>query len=88
MLSTIFREVMENMELWYMGHTLEVDYYRLQALGAQGRKMKHDPRTNKPFEQMDVTGVSEGSGSDLLFVCWRGVFFFLVLFNAVNSSVK
>ena len=68
--STIFREVMENMELWYMGYTL--DYYRTQALGAQGRKMKHDPCTNKPFEQMDVTGVSEGAGSDF---CLLVVFF-------------
>ena len=73
--STIFRELMEDMELWYMGYTLEADYYRTQALAAQGRKMKHDPRTNKPFEQMDVTGVSEGAGSDF-YLCVGVEFFF------------
>ena len=41
-----------------MGYTLEADYYRNQSATSHMRKMKHDPRTNKPFEQKDITGVS------------------------------
>ena len=38
--------------------------------------MKLDPRTNKPFERMDVTGVSEGAGSDFCLCVGVDLLFF------------
>ena len=48
-LSTIFSELMEGMQKWYMSTALEADYYRAKARNNH-KKMYHDPRTQKPFE--------------------------------------
>lgn len=49
--STIFSELMESMSPWYMSTALEADFYKARAQSK--RKMAHDPRTNKPFEDKD-----------------------------------
>ena len=55
--STVFAELMESMEQWYMSGALEADYYRTKRQANSNRKMQHDPRTQKPFEQIAVSGV-------------------------------
>lgn len=55
---TIFAELMEGMEQWYMSSALEVDYYKTRSQANSNRKMQHDPRTQKPFESYELSGSS------------------------------
>lgn len=52
---TIFTELMENMEQWYMSSALEVDHFRTFNQTNRNRKMQHDPRTQKPFEDKEIS---------------------------------
>ncbi len=63
--STIFAELMESMEQWYMSSALEVDYFRSRSQANLNRKMQHDPRTQKPFESNEISGVRSGCGLEV-----------------------
>ena len=43
-----------------MSSALEVDYYRIRTQANSNRKMQHDPRTQKPFEENEALHVSDG----------------------------
>ena len=69
-LSTIFSELMENMEVWYMSSALEADFFKTKIHANGNRKMQHDPRTQKPFESSEVAGVS-GHGNTYYWEQWE-----------------